>query len=77
MSIRIVASTEPRNERERAALTKTVVKLLTTTGNAGRSATGMTLAIAVEWCETNKKPYRITAYPGCGYHLELIDKDAR
>ncbi|AEI71024.1 hypothetical protein [EBPR siphovirus 2] len=76
MSIRVVASTEPRNERERAKLTKLVEQNLTVMGYSGRSASGMTLAIAVEWCETNRKPYRITAYPGGGYQLELIDREA-
>ncbi len=77
MSIRIVASLEPRSERERKQLTKMVVKLLVETGSLGRSASGMTLAMAVAWCEENVKPYRITAFPGAGYTLELIDGGAR
>lgn len=37
----------------------------------GRSASGRTLAMAVEYCEVNHIPYTIQAIPGSGYVLEL------
>lgn len=52
---------------------KMVREMLESTGGAGRSASGQTLAFAVEWCEEHKRPYRITAHPGLGYYLELLE----
>jgi hypothetical protein len=41
-------------------------------GVMGRSASGKSLAIAVEWCEERRRPYEITAHPGSGYMLRLL-----
>ncbi len=37
------------------------------------SARGMTLSHLIQKCEETKTPYRLTAHPGKGYFLELIE----
>lgn len=36
------------------------------------SASGMTASLAINYCERNQLPYRVTAVPGAGlsYHVE-------
>jgi len=33
------------------------------------SRSGMTAALAIEWCEVRGEPYTVTAHPGYGYHV--------
>lgn len=71
MGIRVISDTEPRSAAETRRLQKLVAKLLVGTGRLGRSASGMTLAMAVAWCERHQKSYVIHADPPYGYYLEL------
>lgn len=71
MGIRIISDTQPRSAAEARRLQKVVERLMTDTGGLGRSASGMTLAMAVAWCERHRKPYVIHAFPDEGYYLEL------
>ena len=52
---------------------KMIADMLERDGRTGRSASGQTLVFAVEWCEERRRPYRVTAYPGAGYFLELLE----
>lgn len=39
---------------------------------AFRSASGWTVSLAINYCEAKRIPYRLTAYPGAGYHIERL-----
>ncbi len=71
MGIRVISDTEPRSPAEARRLQKLVENEMRLRGCLGRSASGMTLAMAVAWCERLQKPYVIHAHPGRGYYLEL------
>lgn len=47
-----------------------MVETMLENGQGIRSATGQTMAIAVDWFERNRRGYRITAVPGAGYYIE-------
>ena len=54
---------------------KMVLRELTERSRSGRSASGWTAAMAMNYCEENKWPYRLTAHPGVGYFVERIDEE--
>jgi hypothetical protein len=65
--------TAAQGRQRKKQLSKIVIPMLEKGEGIGRSATGESLAIAVEWCEENGRPYVIHGVPGAGYTLELLD----
>lgn len=75
MPIKVEAINVPRplSATEARRLRKMVREQLEHRGSFGRSASGQSLAFAVEWCEEFKHPYIIIAYPNAGgYFLETV-----
>lgn len=77
MSIKIVVTEYPSplvHTTSEKRLLKIVAKALEA-GDFVTSASGKSLAAAVEWCEVNGRPYQIDAIPGAGYSLKLTDRE--
>ena len=55
---------------EQAKLRKVVRTAMSAPGGSITSRTGMTAALAINWCEERGEPYVVTAIPGQGYCVQ-------
>lgn len=61
---------EPVGNYASIRMKKIIIEAFERTGNSNHSGAGHTLGIVLQYCEENKIPYRLTAYPGMGYVIE-------
>lgn len=62
----------PFSKTAEKRLRKMIAESLERSGHSGRSASGQSLALAVDYCEERGLEYIIRAMPGVGYTLELV-----
>src|SRR5690242_19375163 len=70
IAIQVIDDPKPLTKTQEVCLRNMMVHMVKEKGHIGRSASGKSLALAVDYCEQVKLPYTIHAVPGAGYTLQ-------